>query len=347
MRKPEDNRVARFYDVGDIRLETEPRPEPGPGEAVVRTRACGICSGDLMGWYLRRKAPLVFGHEVVGEIASVGSGVTDFRPGDRVFVHHHAPCLGCARCRRGDYVHCPAWRQSRIVPGGMAEYFLVPEGNLARDTLHLPENLDWEAAALVEPVACVVKSLRRAGLRGGERVLVIGLGIMGQLHVALASHFGAGEVIGTDFEPARCERAREIGAVATIDAGSQDVTGELARLTDGELAEVVVVGPGSPEAMRLGLDCAAPGGRVILFTPARPDETLTVPVHDLYFREVSLVPSYSAGPDDTREAIRHLAAGHVPVERLVTHRFPLDRIGEAYETAKDLRRALKTLVVFS
>ncbi|MGH7855750.1 MAG: alcohol dehydrogenase catalytic domain-containing protein, partial [Candidatus Binatia bacterium] len=171
------NRVARFYDVGDVRVETEPAPVPGPGEALVRTRASGICSGDLMGWYLRRKAPLVFGHEVAGEIEEVGAGITTFRRGDRVFVHHHAPCLDCRACRRADYVQCPEWKASRLVPGGMADFFLVPSGNLRRDTLRLPDGLDFEAAALIEPTACVVKSLRRARLRGGERVFVIGLGI--------------------------------------------------------------------------------------------------------------------------------------------------------------------------
>ncbi|MGH7821039.1 MAG: alcohol dehydrogenase catalytic domain-containing protein, partial [Candidatus Binatia bacterium] len=239
------NRVARFHDVGDLRVETEPSPRVGPGEALVRTRASGICSGDLMGWYLRRKAPLVLGHEVTGEIVEVGAGVTDFRSGDRVFVHHHAPCLECRACRRGDYVHCPDWRSSRLVPGGMADFFLVPKGNLSRDTLRLPADLDFETAALIEPTGCVVKSLRRARLRGGERIFVIGLGIMGQLHVALARRFGAAEVLAADLEPWRCERARSIGADEVFDARLGDLVDGVRERTRGEMAEVVIVGPGS------------------------------------------------------------------------------------------------------
>lgn len=340
------NRVARFYDVGDIRLEEEPVPRPAAGEALVRTRASGICTGDLMGWYLRRKAPLVFGHEVSGEIEQVGEGVADFRRGDRVFVHHHAPCLTCRACRRGEFVQCPEWRRSRIVPGGMADFFLVPAGNLARDTLRLPDAVGFDAAALIEPTACVVKSLRRAGLRGGERVFVIGLGIMGQLHVALAREFGAAEVLGADLEPWRCARALEVGADAVFDASRGDVAAELRERTSGEMADVVVVGPGSIAAIETGLRSVAPGGRVVLFTTTKPEESLPLSVHDLYFREVSLVPSYSCGPDDTREALQHIAAGRVPCHLLVTHRFRLEQIVDAYRVASNPRGTLKTMIVF-
>ena len=184
-------KVARLYDSTDIRFEDEPVPTVGPGEALIRTRACGICSGDVMGWYMKKKAPLVFGHEPAGEVIEVGPGVTDFCPGDRVFVHHHAPCFTCRVCQRGEFVQCATWRASRIVPGGMAEYFLVPKENLAGDTLSLPSDLSFADGTLIEPAACAVKSVRKSGMQAGDRVLIIGLGIMGQLHVALAHHGGA------------------------------------------------------------------------------------------------------------------------------------------------------------
>src|SRR5262245_48019553 len=164
-------KVARLYDSSDIRFEEEPIPPVGPGEALVRTRACGICSGDVMGWYMKKKAPLVFGHEPAGEVVAVGTGVTDFQPGYRIFVHHHAPCFTCRACQRGEFVQCPTWRASRIVPGGMAEYFLVPKENLAGDTLLLPEELSLADGSLVEPTACAVDSVRLARLQAGARIL--------------------------------------------------------------------------------------------------------------------------------------------------------------------------------
>src|SRR3990167_8310065 len=103
-------RVARLYSASDIRVEDMEVPVPGPGQALVRTRACGICTGDIMGWYLERRAPLVFGHEPAGDIVALGDGVEGYRLGERVFVPHHAPCGACRHCRRGEFVHCATWR---------------------------------------------------------------------------------------------------------------------------------------------------------------------------------------------------------------------------------------------
>jgi L-iditol 2-dehydrogenase len=203
--------VARLYDFGDIRVEQSARPEVGPDDILVRASACGICSGDIMPWYIRRKAPLVLGHEPVGVVEEAGAAVRGFRPGERVFVHHHAPCFGCAACRRGEYVQCATWRASKITPGGMAEYFLVSAEN-QRDTLRLPDDVADIDGVLVEPAACVVKSIRRSGLKPGETILVIGLGIMGMMHVKLARHRGAGLVIGADLFETRASRAKVLGA---------------------------------------------------------------------------------------------------------------------------------------
>jgi len=338
-------RVARLDEnlaVGIVEMDV---PVIGPGEILVRTRACGICTGDIMGWYMQRKAPLVFGHEPAGEIAAVGSGVDDLRPGDRVFVHHHAPCFACRLCERGEYVQCAAWRSGKLVPGGMAEYFAVPAGQVRGDTLRLPEGVSFADAALVEPLACTVKSVRRAGIRGGERVIVIGLGIMGQLHVVLARHAGAKQVIGLDRVPFRLERARQLGAHDVVHVDERDPSTAVADLTGGDMADIVIVGPGSIEAMELGLGLAGRGATVVLFTASRPDDRLPIAPYDLYFREIRLVPSYSCGPNDTREALDLITRGVVRRSQVVTHEFPFDRVVEAYQTAATTL-ALKTIVTF-
>lgn len=341
---PRSMRAARLDRDLSITVTEMDVPTIGPGEILVRTRACGICTGDIMGWYMQRKAPLIFGHEPAGEVAAVAADVTDFRPGDRVFVHHHAPCMTCRLCARGEYVQCLAWRNGKLVPGGMAEYFAVPAGQVSADTLHLPEHVTFADAALVEPLACTVKSLRRAALRGGERVAVIGLGIMGQLHVVLAGNAGA-RVIGLDRVPFRLERARELGAHETVHVDEHDPVEAVAALTDGDMVDAVIVGPGSMEAMELGMRLAGRGATVVFFTAGRPDDRLAIAPYDLYFREVRLVPSYSCGPNDTREALDLIARGVVQRTQVVTHEFPLDRVAEAYRTAA-MTSALKTIVTF-
>lgn len=338
-------RAARLEATLDVGITEMPVPSVGRGEILVRTRACGICSGDVMGWYMRQKAPLVFGHEPAGEVAAVGAGVDGFRAGDRVFVHHHAPCFSCALCARGEFVQCAAWREGKLVPGGMAEYFTVPAGNVRGDTLRLPDGMSFVDGALIEPLACTVKSVRRGGIRGGERVVVIGLGIMGQLHVILARHAGARQVIGLDRVPFRLERARQLGAGTVVHVDERDPVEAVREATDGSLADVVIVGPGSIEAMQLGLGLAGRGATVVLFTASHPEERLPVQPYDLYFREIRLVPSYSCGPDDTKQALELIARGVVTAEQVVTHQFPLDAIDDAYRTAAS-PSALKTVVTF-
>lgn len=339
-------KVARLYDYLDVRIEEEPVPRPGPGQALVRTLACGICSGDVVPWYIRKKAPLVFGHEPVGEIVEVGAGVTHVTPGTRVFVHHHAPCLTCRACRRGEFVQCPTWRATQIIPGGMAEYFLVPETNLAGDTLALPQTVSDEDGALVEPTACVVKSLTRAGQVADASVLIIGLGVMGQLHVVLARHLGARQVIGADLVATRCARARALGADVVIDASSGDLAAQVADLTAGEGVEIVIVGPATTDALELGLRCIARGGTVVQFMGTPPEARLQLSTNDVYFREIRLVPSYSCGPTETRAALRYIEEGVVCARQVVTHRFPLAAAQEAYRVAAEDRSAIKTLITF-
>jgi L-iditol 2-dehydrogenase len=337
-------KVARLYDYLDVRIEEEEPPVAGPHEALVRMRACGICSGDVVAWYIRKKAPLVFGHEPAGEIAAVGSEVRNFRVGQRVFVHHHAPCLNCPACARGEFVQCPVWKQTQIRPGGMAEYFLVPQVNLENDTLLLPDSVSYEDAALIEPAACVVKSLRRAGNLHGATVVVIGLGVMGQLHILLAREAGAARVLGADLVEDRCRHARGLGADEVINAAQVDLARAVHAATGERGADVVIAGPATVQALEIGLRCVARGGTVVQFMGTPPGAKLELDTFDYYFREVRLIPSYSCGPPDTREALRLIERGVISAKHVVTHRFTLEEAGKAYEHAATNTSAIKTLV---
>ncbi|MCE2439698.1 MAG: alcohol dehydrogenase catalytic domain-containing protein [Candidatus Latescibacteria bacterium] len=339
-------RVARLYDYGDVRIENEPIPEIGPADALVKLAVCGICTSDTLPWYVRRKAPIVLGHEPAGTIVEVGSEASGFSPGDRVFVHHHAPCMRCRLCRRGHFSMCPTWKASALDPGGLAEFVRVPGLNLTTDTLKLPASLTLEDGAFVEPTACAVQALkRRARMKRGDRVLIIGMGIMGQILALVARHYGASTVIAADMVPYRLAKARELGADRSVDVTRETLSDSVAVATGGDLADVVVVGPGTIAAMASGFPAVGVGGTVLLFTPAEPGRTLAVDPYDLYSRDITLTTSYSCGPPDTREALEIVSLGVVNAKKLVTHRFPLEDAASGFQTVAEAGESVKTLVV--
>ncbi|MBD5633976.1 MAG: alcohol dehydrogenase catalytic domain-containing protein, partial [Candidatus Eremiobacteraeota bacterium] len=301
---PATMRAAVMYDVDDIRIEQRPLPKLHPGDALVRIAASGVCSGDLMPWYVRKKAPFVFGHEPSGTVVAFGgdevatplTGRT-FAVGDRVFTHHHAACLACEACRAGRYVHCATWRGTALDPGGMAEYVRVPRANLV-DTLVLPEHVSFADGSLVEPLACVVKSMRRAfpsELGGavdlgaasaalhGKTMYAIGAGVMGLMHVALGRAFGA-TVYASDFHEARRALAERLGCVATF--APENALEALRTETAGRMADAVICGPGAPAALEHAVEAAGADGTVLLFTPIEPEERFAFDQSRAYFRDV-------------------------------------------------------------
>jgi L-iditol 2-dehydrogenase len=346
---PTVTRAAVYEGHGRVEVREMPLPSLGPGELLVKIRACGLCASETLRWYADAKAPFVLGHEPVAEIVACGpdaaprDGGGSFRPGERVFVHHHAPCMQCRRCLRGDHVQCATWRATRLVPGGLSQYAVVPATNARHDVLRVPEGLTDEEATLVEPLATVLKSVRRSGLRRGDHVAIIGLGVMGLLHLVAARAAGAQTMIGADRVAWRLERARLLGADVVINGTQDPIPAQVRSATGGEGAEVVFVTPGSGEALQTGVECVARGGTLVAFTPTGPGERWSVDVGDLFFKDISIVTSYSAGPMDTREALTLLAKG-LPVAPLFTHRFELEEAAEAYAALKDADRALKVLV---
>ena len=327
--------------AGPERFEVATAPVPrlqGDGDILVRTSACGICSGDLMPWYLAKKAGTVLGHEVVGRAVAVGGNVAHVRTGDLVFFHHHAPCMACPVCARGAFVHCPTWRASRVDPGGMAEFIRVPREIVRTDTFAV-NDLTPEQAVFIEPLGCSLKALKRLPRVRGQSGVVVGCGVMGLLNLAAARALGAGRLTAIEPDPARLRRAASCGA---DDAVTPDEASAALRGT----ADFVVIGPGHPDVIRQALSYVRPGGTAVLFTPTPEGVETELDLYDLYVREVSLVPSYSCGPHDTREAYELLRKGRVRVEELVTHRFALARVQEAYDTARRGGAALKVLVTF-
>ena len=338
-------KAIQYYSNDDVRVVELPRPSAGPGELLVRVAACGVCASDVMEWYMRPRAPLFIGHEPVGTVAEVGVGVAGFAPGERVFVHHHVPCLECHHCRRGHQTLCATFKRTRLDPAGMAEYIRVPTEQVALDVLKLPNSLSFAHATLIEPVGCCVRALDRAEIAPGDSVMIVGAGFNGLVMAALARRWGAGRVFVADRIASRLDLARAFGADAAFDVDAGDTQAALRAANGGRLADVVIVAVGKLPALRMGIELAGPGATVMLYGPSDPATVLDLAPNRLFFDEITLRASYSCGPGETRRTLDLLAEEALDADRLITHRFPLDQAGQALRITANPGLGLKTLVV--
>ena len=319
-------RVARSVGVREVRLDEDPEPEAGAGEVVCRVLACGVCGSDVLDAWVARKVPAVLGHEIAAEVEQVGAGVDAVAAGDRVVVHHHAPCGECRRCRRGHETLCDQFKATRLHPGGFAERLRVP-ADLVGELLVL-DGLDAERATFVEPLACVLRAFARAGLRAGDSLLVVGTGTSGLLAIAAAHALAVDAVWAREPRAERLELALGLGA----------------ERHGNELVDVAIVCTTKPDAIAAGFAAVAPGGTLCLYAPPDPGQPLGLDGHALYVGEIDVCASYSAGPADMRRALELIAAGRVDPAPLVTHRLPLEQTGAALELARR-GEAVKALVL--
>jgi L-iditol 2-dehydrogenase len=319
-------RVARSFAPGDVRLEDDPDPEPGPGEVVCDVVACGVCASDVTDWYIAPRLPAVLGHELVGTVSALGPGANAPPPGATVVIHHHAPCGECRRCRRGHETLCERFRATRLHPGGFAERVRIPP-ELTAELLELPDTLDPVAGTFIEPLACVLRAQDRAGLHPGDAMLVVGAGVNGLLNIGAAHARGVEAVWVREPRPERLERALGLGA----------------ELHGNELVDVAVVCTPKPEAIAAAAAAVAPGGTVCLYAPPAPEAPLPVDGSELFLRELTVTASYSAGPTDMRTALDLIAAGRIDPAPLVSHRLPLEETARALELQRSAT-ALKVVV---
>ena len=309
-------------------------PSPADGEVIVRMAACGLCGTDLEKMRGEYTASMpVIGHEAVGTVSAVGGGVRGFRVGDRVFPHHHVPDYSCYLCKAGNETMCDRYRSSNLEPGGFSEQFRVPRWNLERGgVLKLPERMPFEVGSLIEPLACCVRSLRKCGVRTGDTVLVAGAGPVGVMHALLLKRTGA-RVFISDISEERRRLAGSLEAGEVVDART-DVSGLVKAGTGGRGADLAVIASGSKEAIVQGLRSVRKGGKVCLFGVPAKGSVLAYDISELYNAEREMITSYGAVEEDTKGALKVLSARGPEFGRLVTHRFPLERFGEAVRTAE-------------
>jgi L-iditol 2-dehydrogenase len=328
-----------WYNNNDIRLEEVPTPSPAQGEILVKVISCGICGSDIVEWYRLPRAPLVQGHEVGVEVVKTGEGVTKYKIGDRLFIAPKVPCLKCRYCLNGHYPQCNEIKVR--LPGGYAEYILVPKELVSNGCYLLPDNISYDQSTFIEPLACVVRAQRLATLEEGQTVLILGSGTSGLLHIQLAKYKKC-KVMATDVNKRRLEIAKSFGADHVVDAAS-DILSELIEF-NGRKADAVIITTSALSALKQAWQAVDMGGVVVLFTVPAPEKDVVVPVNDFWRKEIRIITSYYCGPPDIEEAMDLILKRTIKVDDMITHRLPLKDTDKGFKMLLDGTKSLKIII---
>jgi len=300
--------------------------------------ACGVCHTDLKKVeYDLLPPPRVFGHETAGVVAAVGEGVTRFRPGDRVIAFHHIPCLRCFYCRHKLYAQCPVYKKVGITAGfepaggGFAQFVRVMDWIVERGVEKIPEGVSFERASFVEPINTCLKAVKQLDLRPGDVVAILGQGPIGLMFTMLAKRTAA-TIIATDTMPFRRRMAVHLGAESAFDPRDSAFREQALELTGGRGVDAVIVAASAPGIVDQAVRCSRPGSRILLFAQTSHQERIEISGADVCVGERTIFGCYSASVDVQRESAE-LVFYDLPVEELVTHRFPLNRIQEGIHLA--------------
>ena len=336
-------RVAMYYNNNDVRIEEVSIPSIGPDELLVKVLASGICGSDVMEWYRIKKAPRVLGHEIAGEIVEVGSEVGRYKIGDRVFVSHHVPCNTCQYCLNGFHTLCDTLRSTNFDPGGFAEYIRIPCINVDRGVFILPDEFSFEDGVFIEPLACVLRGHRLARSKPGQSVFVIGSGISGVLHIALARASGAGWIIASDINEFRLKAAKQFGADEVVLAKEVNPS-RIREINQGRLADLVIVCAGTISAYIQALQSVDRGGTILCFAPLEPGLNFVFPFFDFWNDGITLMSTYGGSPLDITNAIELIRAQRLPLREMITHRFPLAETGIGFRLVTEAKESIKVII---
>ncbi len=341
-------KAAVVHGVNDIRIEEYPNPTAGPGEVVVKTRVAGICATDiktLLGQGIPKDLPTILGHEVVGEIAEIGEGVSNFTLGDRVGVYPIAVCGQCRYCLQGRHNLCAAeFGLGHGIEGGFAEYVRLPRQIIdIGGVVKLTDDFAYEDAVFAEPLSCTLAAARTCRLEKNRSVLIIGAGPMGLMHLKIAKYFGCNVMIA-DLIDDRLALAGTMGADHLIDSGQIDLKDEVMRLTEGRGADAVIISLGIPHVIENSMQLTAKGGVCNIFGGPPPSEIKLDP-RWLHYQEITLTGTFASTPEDFRQCLQLIKDKEIIVSDLLSHSFTLDTFLEAVEKAKN-QEMVRGIVTF-
>ena len=337
-------RAAVYRGESLVSVDEVGTPAIGPGEILIRVEACGVCHTDLKKIeYNLLPPPRIFGHETAGVVAQVGARVTKFQPGDRVIVFHHIPCGACFYCERKLYAQCPVYKKVGVTAGfepaggGFSQYVRVMDWIVERGIEKIPAGVSFDVAAFVEPVNTCVKAVEQFDPRPGDVVLVQGQGPIGLIFTMILKLKGC-TIITTDTIPLRLELSRKCGAAHALNPSrdaprTDDVSATIKDLTSGRGVDMVFVATNVKGLVEEAVRCSRPGAKIMLFAQTSDKERIELSGASICVGERQLCGSYSASVDLQKESADLVFSGKLPVDLLISHRVPLDKIDFAFRLA--------------
>lgn len=328
-------KAAVWSDYGKIEIKDVPIPEIGEDEVLLRVRAAGVCITDLhvyTGQFIYGRPPHILGHEICAEIVTMGSRVTGFKPGQRVVVETSIGCGKCVYCKSGQRHLCESMTEIGFTPnnGGYAQFLKAPANNL----FAVPDALSDEEAAILESVVCPAGALMRWGVRFGETVVVYGVGPAGLAFIQTARALGAGRIIAVARNRRRLERSLRFGADEIISSTEENVAGRIRELTGGEGPGLICEATGAPEIIEEIFDIARKGGRIICYGLPPDSADIRFPVSTMIMKQLEVYGAVG-NPMVWEPLMQLIASGRINLKDMVTHKFPLEHIEDAFQLLAD------------
>lgn len=332
-----------------VEIRTIDKPTIGDGDIMVEMRSCGVCGSDLEKIYGQYSQPsMKLGHEPSGIISEVGKKITNFKKGERVFVHHHVPCYSCHYCTHGNETMCEKYYETNLTPCGLAEEFVVPEWNVSHGgVIKIPNSMSFDEAAMIEPLACCVRAWNKIDVKKCDSVAIIGVGPTGMMHVMLSKVYEIQNIFCLDINDFRLNFAKKFGISESIKSTDPAAKEKIFSQTQNRGVDIVIVSTSNLNAITQAIDFVRKGGSVVLFGVPPRDARLSLDVSKIYSKEITVIPSYAASDSDTMAAFKLIHDKLVDVKKLITHRFDLLEANKALEYAHKGNDSMKIIITNS
>lgn len=339
-------KTAFVKEPSIISVDDTEKPTLGPGDILVQMHACGICGSDLEKVFGQYGQPsMKLGHEPAGIIIDAGPNVSEFKKGDRVFTHHHVPCYSCHHCKHGNETMCKKYYETNLTPCGLSEEYIVPEWNVTHGgVLKIPDSMTFEEAAMIEPLACCVRAWTKYSFLEGDSAAIFGVGPTGMMHVMIAQAKKFSKVFCFDVNDFRLDFAKKLNVSESINSTNKDRYQKILEQTEGRGVDVAIVATSSLKALEDAIEMVRKGGAIMMFGVPSKGAKIDLDMSKVYSKEITLVTSYAASDNDTKDALQLIESGEIDVKQLVTHTYPISDSQKAFDHARSGESAMKIII---